>query len=204
MHVVYERCCGLDVHKKIVVACLMTLTAKGQRHKEIRSFGTMTRDLLMLLDWLRTAGCTHVALESTGVYWRPILNIVEGEMTVLLVNAAQIKAVPGRKTDIKDAEWIADLLQQGWVRPSFLPPAPQRALRELTRYRSRLVADGARVIHRLQKVLEDTTLKGASVVTDVTGVSARAILRASLSGEETDPWELANLARGSFRGKQVQ
>jgi transposase len=204
MHVVYERCCGLDVHKKVVVACLITLTANGQRQKEIRSFGTMTHDLLKLLDWLRAAGCTHIALESTGVYWRPIFNILEGEMTVLLVNAAHIKAVPGRKTDIKDAEWIADLLQHGLLRPSFIPPAPQRELRELTRYRSSLVADCARVINRLQKVLEDTNLKLASVVTDVTGVSARAILRAYLSGEETDPWELANLARGSLRGKQVQ
>jgi transposase len=204
MQVVYERCCGLDVHKKVVVACLITLTAKGQRHKEIRSFGTMTRDLLVLLDWLRAAECTHIALESTGVYWRPIFNILEGEMTVLLVNAAHIKAVPGRKTDIKDAEWIADLLQHGLLRPSFIPPAPQRELRELTRYRSSLVADCARIINRFQKVLEDTNLKLASVVTDVTGVSARAILRAYLSGEETDPWELANLARGSLRGKQVQ
>jgi transposase len=118
MQVVYERCCGLDVHKKMVVACLITLTAKGQRHKEIRTFGTMTRDLLVLLDWLRAAGCTHVAFESTGVYWRPIFNLLEGEMTVLLVNAQHIKAVPGRKTDVKDAEWIADL-QSAWT------PAPQ-------------------------------------------------------------------------------
>jgi len=125
-------------------------------------------------------------------------------MTVLLVNAAHIKAVPGRKTDIKDAEWIADLLQHGLLHPSFIPPAPQRELRELTRYRSSLVADCARIINRFQKVLEDTNLKLASVVTDVTGVSARAILRAYLSGEETDPWKLANLARGSLRGKQVQ
>jgi len=191
MQVVYERCCGLDVHKKIVVACLIVLAANGQRHKEFRTFGTMTRDLLALLDWLREAGCTHVALESTGVYWKPIFNLLEGDMSVLLVNAHHIKAVPGRKTDVKDAEWIADLLQHGLLRPSFIPPAPQRELRELTRYRSSLVADRARVINRLQKVLEDTNLKLASVVTDVTGVSARAILRAYLNGE-TDPWELAN------------
>jgi transposase len=140
MQVVYERCCGLDVHKKIVVACLITLTAKGQRHKEIRTFGTMTRDLLALLDWLRAAGCTHVALESTGVYWKLIFNVLEGEMTVLLVNAQHVKAVSGRKTDVKDAEWIADLLQHGLLRPSFIPPAPQRELRELTRYRSSLLA----------------------------------------------------------------
>jgi transposase len=204
MQVVYERCCGLDVHKKIIVACLIVLAANGQRHKEIRTFGTMTRDLLALLDWLRAAGCTRVAFESTGVYWRPIFNVLEGEITVLLVNAQHIKAVPGRKTDVKDAEWIADLLQHGLLHPSFIPPAPQRELRELTRYRSSLVADRARVINRLQKALEDTNLKLASVVTDVTGISARAILRAYLSGEETDPWKLANLARGSLRGKQVQ
>ena len=150
MQVVYELCCGLDVHKKVVVACLITLTATGQCHKEIRTFGTMTRDLLVLLDWLRAAGCTHVAFESTGVYWRPIFNLLEGEMTVLLVNAAHIKVVPGRKSDVKDAEWIADLLQHGLLRPSFIPPVPQRELRELTRYRSSLVADRARIINRLR------------------------------------------------------
>jgi transposase len=121
MQVVYERCCGLDVHKKVVVACLMTLTAKGQRRKEIRSFATMTRDLLMSLDWLRAAGWTHIALESTGVYWRPIFNLLEGEMTVLLVNAAHIKAVPGPKTERKDAEWIADLLQHGRLASQLYP-----------------------------------------------------------------------------------
>lgn len=203
MQVVYQRCCGLDVHKKIVVACLITLAANGQRQKDIRTFGTMTGDLLLLLDWLKAAGCTHVAFESTGVYWKPIFNLLEGEMTVLLVNAQHIKAVPGRKTDVKDAEWIADLLQHGLLRPSFIPPAPQRELRELTRYRSSLVADRARVINRLHKVLEDTNLKLASVVTDVTGVSARAILRAFLNGQ-TDPQELADLARGRLRSKQVQ
>jgi transposase len=203
MHVVYEHCCGLDVHKKTVVACLITLNAQGQRQKEIRTFGTMTRDLLALLDWLRAAGCTHIAMESTGVFWKPIFNLLEAEMTVLLVNAHHIKAVPGRKTDVKDAEWIADLLQHGLLRPSFIAPAPQREVRELTRYRSSLVADRTRVINRIHKVLEDTNLKLTSVVTDVTGVSARAILRALLDGQ-TDPWELANLARGSLRGKQIQ
>jgi len=171
--------------------------------KETRTFGTTTRDLLALLDWLKNAKCTHEAQESTGVYWKPIFNILEGDLTVLLVNAQHVKALPGRKTDVKDAEWIADLLQHGLLRPSFIPPAPQRELRELTRYRSSLVADRSRTINRLQKVLEDTNLKLASVVTDVTGVTARAILRAFLDGQ-TDPWELANLARGSLRGKQVQ
>ena len=203
MHVVYERCCGLDVHKKIVVACLIIVLANGQRQKEIRTFGTTTRELLALLEWLKAAQCTHVAMESTGVYWKPIFNILEGDLTVLLVNAQHVKALPGRKTDVKDAEWIADLLQHGLLRPSFIPPAPQRELRELTRYRSSLVADRARTINRLQKVLEDTNLKLASVVTDVTGVTARAILRAFLDGQ-TNPWELANLARGRLRGKQIQ
>jgi transposase len=204
MHITHERCCGLDIHKKVVVACLMLILPNGQRQKEIRTFGTTTHDLLALLEWLKAAQCTHVAMESTGVYWKPIFNILEGDLSVLLVNAQHVKALPGRKTDVKDAEWIADLLQHGLLRPSFIPPAPQRELRELTRYRSSLVADRARTINRLQKVLEDTNLKLASVVTDVTGVTARAILRAFLSGEETDPWELANLARGSLRGKQIQ
>lgn len=159
MQVVDQRCCGLDVHKKIVVACLLTLAPDGQRRREVRTFGTMTGALLLLLDWLKAAGCTHVAFESTGVYWRPIFNLLEGDMTVFLGNAQHIKAVPGRKTDVKDAEWIADLLQHGLLRPSFIPPAPHREWRELTRYRSRLVADRARVINRLQKVLEDTNLK---------------------------------------------
>jgi transposase len=203
MHIVYEHCCGLDVHKKTVVACVITLNTQGQRQKEIRTFGTMTRDLLALLDWLRAAGCTHIAMESTGVFWKPIFKLFEAEMTVLLVNAHHIKAVPGRKTDVKDAEWIADLLQHGLLRPSFIAPAPQREVRELTGYRSSLVADRARVSNRIHKVLEDTNLKLTSVVTDGTGVSARAILRALLDGQ-TDPWELANLARGSLRGKQIQ
>src|SRR5438552_1782384 len=201
MQVVYELCCGLDVHKKVVVACLITLTAKGQRHKEIRSFGTMTRDLLVLLDWLRAAECTHIALESTGVYWRPIFNILEGEMTVLLVNAAHIKAVPGRKTDIKDAEWIADLLQHGLLRPSFIPPAPQRELRELTRYRTSLVEERSRIINRLQKTLEDANLKLASVASDLMGRSARDMLATLLAGE-VDPSVLAQLARGRMRAKR--
>jgi transposase len=163
----------------------------------------MTSELLKLLDWLKDADCTHVALESTGVYWKPIFNLLESHVEVLLVNAQHIKAVPGRKTDIKDAEWIADLLQHGLLRPSFIPPAPQRGLRELTRYRASLVADRARLVNRLQKVLEDTNLKLASVATDITGVSARAILQALLAGE-TDPKALAELARGRLRRKQEQ
>jgi transposase len=203
MDVVYRCCCGLDVHKKMLVACLLSLDEQGQRHKEIRVFTTMTHELLALADWLATAGCTHVAMESTGVYWKPIFALLEGQFAVLLANAQHLKAVPGHKTDIKDAEWIADLLQHGLLRPSFIPPLAQRQLRELTRYRSTLVAERARLVNRLHKLLEDTNLKLTAVVTDVTGVSARAMLAALLAGE-TDPATVAQLARGTLRKKQPQ
>src|SRR6266513_3438091 len=168
MQIVYERCAGLDVHKKTVVACLL-FPEHGQQRKERQTFSTMTPDLVRLRDWLKEHDCTCVAMESTGVFWKPIYNLLEGHLEVMVVNAQHIKAVAGRKTDVKDAEWIADLLQHGLLRPSFIPPAPQRELRELTRYRSSLVADRARVINRIHKVLEDTNLKLTSVVTDVTG-----------------------------------
>ena len=138
MQVVYERCGGLDIHKKLVVACLIVLAANGQRHKEIRTFGTTTQELLLLKDWLEAHGCTHIDMESTGVYWKPIFNLLEGDFELLVVNAQHLKAVPGRKTDVRDAEWIADLLQHGLLKGSFIPPTPQRELRELTRARSSL------------------------------------------------------------------
>ncbi|HEY6408058.1 MAG TPA: IS110 family transposase, partial [Ktedonobacteraceae bacterium] len=203
MEIVHRCCCGLDVHKKMIVACLIVLDAAGQRQKETRVFGSMTKDILALADWLTGAGCTHVAMESTGVYWKPIFNLMEGQFEVILANAQHLKAVPGHKTDIKDAEWIADLLQHGLLRPSFIPPAPQRHLREVTRYRSTLVAERARQVNRVHKLLEDTNLKLTAVVTDVTGVSARAMLAALLSGE-TDPETLAVLARGKLRKKREQ
>ena len=159
MQVVYERCCGLDIHKKLVVACLIVLAANGQRHKEIRTFRTTTQELLLMKDWLTAAGCTQIAMESTGVYWKPIFNLLDGDFDLLVVNAQYIKAVPGHKTDVRDAEWIADLLQHGLLKGSFIPPAPQRELRELTRHRTSLVEDRARVVNRLQKVLEDTNIK---------------------------------------------
>jgi transposase len=203
MDVIYPRCCGLDIHKKTVVACLLT-TEKGQPPaKTIRTFGTMTTDLLALADWLHTAGCTHVALESTGVYWRPIYNLLEGLFTLLVVNAQHMKAVPGRKTDVKDAEWIADLLRHGLLRGSFIPSKPQRQLRELTRHRTTLVQDRARVINRLQAVLEDANIKLASVVTAIRGVSARAMLEALIAGPR-DVDALADLARGRLRTKRAQ
>ena len=203
MEIVYRRCCGLDIHKKLVVACLSILGANGRRHKEIRSFGTTTPELLQLLDWLKAAGCTHIAMESTGVFWKPIYNLLEGCFELLVVNAQHIKAVPGRKTDVRDAEWIADLLQHGLLKGSFIPPVWQRELRELTRHRTNLVEDRARVVNRLHKILEDTNLKITSVATDITGKSARAMLEALLDGE-TDPAALAELARGRMRGKRAQ
>src|SRR5438270_10028800 len=155
MQIVHRCCCGLDVHKKLIVACLISLNEAGEFQKEIRSFATMTRDILALADWLTSAGCTHVAMESTGVYWRPIWNLLEEQFELLLVNAQHIKAVPGRKTDIKDAEWIADLLQHGLLRASFVPPTPTRELRDLTRYRASLAQEINRIANRIQKVLED-------------------------------------------------
>jgi transposase len=203
MDVVYRRCCGLDVHKKMVVACLLSEDERGQRQKEIRVFTTMTKEILALADWLAAADCTQVAMESTGVFWKPIFALLEGQCEVILANAQHLKAVPGHKTDSKDAEWMADLLQHGLLRPSFIPPLAQRQLRELTRYRSTLVAERARLVNRLHKLLEDTNLKLTAVVTNVTGVSARAMLEALLAGE-TDPAALAGLARGKLRKKRAQ
>src|SRR6184192_3197964 len=174
MDVVYERCCGLDVHKKTVVACLLTPGVGGRPKREIRTFGTYTRDLLALADWLGEAGCTHVAMESTGSYWKPIYNLLEGVIDeVVVVNAAHIKQVPGRKTDVKDAEWIADLLRHGLLRASFIPDRPQRELRELTRYRTALVRERSAEVSRVQKVLEGAHIKLAAVASDVSGVSGR-------------------------------
>jgi transposase len=203
MDVIYACCCGLDIHKKTVVACLMT-SAEGQPPlKEVRTFRTITAELLLLADWLQAAGCTHVAMESTGVYWRPVYNLLEGLFTLLVVNAQHIKAVPGRKTDVKDAEWIAELLRHGLLRGSFIPAKPQRQLRELTRHRTTLVQDRARVINRVQAVLEDANIKLASVVTDIRGVSARAMLEALIAGQR-DVTALADLARGRLRPKRAE
>jgi transposase len=203
MEVLYSCCCGLDVHKKTVVACLLRVGANGQGSREVQTFTTMTDDLLALAEWLTVAGCTHVAMESTGVYWKPVYNILEDQFEVMVVNAAHIKAVPGRKTDIKDAEWIADLLQHGLVRPSFIPDRPQRELRDLTRTRTALIDERSAAVNRLQKVLEDANLKVASVVTDVMGVSGRAMVEALLQGT-TDPAALAELAKGRLRAKRAE
>ena len=202
MERVYERCCGIDVHKKMVVACLI-LVVNGQRRKEARTFRTTTQDLLLLLDWLSSAGCTHVAMESTATYWKPIYNLLEGHFELLVVNAQHIKAVPGRKTDVHDSEWIADLLQHGLLKASFIPPSSQRDLRELTRYRTNLVEERARASNRLQQTLEGTNLKLGDVATDILGKSGRAILEALLAGQ-SDPSVLADLARGRMRAKRAE
>jgi transposase len=197
MRVVYERCCGLDVHKKTVVACVMT--PEGQ---ETRTFGTMTQDLLALAEWLEQWGGTHVAMESTGVYWKPLFNLLEDTFEVLVVNAHHIKAVPERKTDMRDAEWIADLLRHGLVRGSYIPDRPQRELRELVRYRRSLIGNRTQVVNRIQKVLEGANIKLASVASNVVGVSGRAMLEAMVGGTE-DPRVLAALAKGKLRTKQT-
>ena len=203
MQILYTHCCGLDVHKKTVVACLLITDCAGRTRKEIRTFSTMTQDLLALGDWLRAAGCTHVVIESTGVYWKPVYNLLEGQCEILVANAQHLKVVPGRKTDVRDAEWLAELLRHGLVRASFVPPTAQRELRDLTRHRTTLVAERARIVNRLQKVWEDANLKLAAVATDVMGISARAILEALLAGE-SDPHALAALARGKLRAKREQ
>jgi transposase len=203
VEVLHDRCCGLDVHQKTVVACLITPGRGGQVQKEIRTFGTMTADLLELADWLRAAACTQVAMEATGVYWQPIWNLLEDEFTLLLVNARHIKAVPGRKTDVKDCEWLADLLRHGLLRASFVPARPQRELRELTRYRTALVRERTAEINRLHKTLERANLKLGAVASKVLGLSGRQILDALLAGT-TDPAVLADLAKGKLRAKLPQ
>lgn len=203
MRIIYKRCCGLDVHKKVIVACLLLLEPDGELRREIRKFGTMTQDLLELLDWLQQAGCTHVAMESTGVYWKPIYNILEGHLEVVVVNAQHLKGVPGRKTDVLDSEWLAECFQLGLLKASFIPPAPVRELRDLTRYRTSLIRERARTVNRLQKVLEDANIKLAGVVTDIQGVSAWAMLESIVEGT-TDPAALADLAKGRLRKKREQ
>jgi transposase len=202
MRVVYERCAGLDVHKKTVVACCIMPSESGGWDKEVRSFGTFTEELLDLADWLRTAQVTHVAMESTGVYWKPIYNLLEGEFETVLVNAQHIKFVPGRKTDVNDAQWIAELLQHGLLKASFIPAVEQRDLRDLTRYRVQLIQERTREINRVQKVLEDANIKLSSVASNVLGVSGRDMLAQLIEGRD-DPKQLAQLARGRLRQKIV-
>jgi transposase len=159
MRIIHQRCAGLDVHKKSVVACARILKPDGEEDVRVVTFGTMTADLLELADWLGALGVTHVAMESTGVYWKPVFHILEGRLEVMLVNAHHVKNLPGRKTDVKDAEWISELLQHGLLKASFIPPPPIRELRDLTRQRTQLVRDRAAVVNRVQKLLEDANIK---------------------------------------------
>jgi transposase len=203
MEILYHCCAGLDVHKKTVVACIRRLGPDGQAGDLVRTFGTMTGELLELADWLAAHAVVHLAMESTGVYWKPVFHLLEDRFQILLVNAQHIKQVPGRKTDVKDCQWIAQLLQHGLLRASFVPPQPIRELRDLTRQRSQLVGERASVSNRIQKVLEDANIKLASVASDALGVSGRAMI-AALIGGETEPDRLADLARRRLRGKIPQ
>ncbi|PIP48035.1 MAG: IS110 family transposase [Chloroflexi bacterium CG23_combo_of_CG06-09_8_20_14_all_45_10] len=195
-----ERCCGIDVHKSKVVACLLVGELNGEVKKTIKTFSTMTNDLLKLRDWLEAEGCTHVAVESTGVYWKPVFNILESSVKVILANARHIKNLPGRKTDVKDCEWIAKLLRCGLIEESFIPPKPIRELRDLTRYRKKLVSAATAERNRVQKILEDANIKFSSVASNVFGASGREILQALTQGEQS-PEEMAQLAKGKLRGK---
>jgi transposase len=202
MEILYPRCGGLDVHKDTVVACARVQTGREVR-REVATFPTTWKGLLALLDWLREFGCTHVAMESTGIYWKPVWHVLEGSFELILANAKDIRNVPGRKTDVKDAVWIADLLAHGLIRGSFVPPEPIRELRDLTRTRTQLVREIARHTLRIQKTLEDANIKLASVLTDVLGASGRAMLEALIAGE-TDLEVLASLRRGRVKASQEE
>lgn len=198
MQVLYPCCCGIDIHAKTAVACLIK-----QGRRQTRTFSTMTDDLLRLSDWLTAEGCTHVAIENTGVYWKPVFNILEGPLSVILVNARDVRAVPGRKTDVRDCEWLADLLRHGLLKASFIPPLEIRELRELTRYRQTLVKEHTAVANRIQKLIESANIKLGQVATDVLGTSGRQMLRALADGEE-DVEVLVEMARSSLRTKKPE
>jgi len=200
MEAIVERCCGLDVHQATVVACVLKGPPDTRAKKTTKTFGTTTTELEDLRTWLLAEGCTHVGMESSGVYWMPVFAVLEGHLDLVVGNAAHIKNVPGRKTDVKDAEWIADLVRHGLIRKSFVPPKWQRALRDLTRYRRKLVESETSERNRLMKLLETCNIKLSSVASDVFGVSGRAMLRALIDGGAT-PAEMAQLARGALRKK---
>jgi transposase len=201
MEVLYPRCAGLDVHKDSVVACVRCVTAPIGR--DVRTFGTTTRELFELADWLESHGCTHVAMEATGVYWKPVWHILEGRFELVLANAQHIRNVPGRKTDVNDAMWIADLLAHGLIRSSFVPPAQIQELRDLTRTRKQLVREVSQHTLRIQKTLEDANIKVASVLSSVLGTSGRAMLTAIIAGHDS-PEHLASLAVGTARRKRAE
>lgn len=200
MNVIHPRCCGLDVHQKTVAACILVCQEDGKKRREVRTFGTWTQGLQRLADWLNAEGVTHVAMEATGVYWKPVWAILAGQFELLLVNAQHIKAVPGRKTDVKDSEWIAELLQHGLLRSSFVPPPEIQDLRELTRFRAQLTQERSGVANRIQKLLEGANIKLGSVASDVMGASGQEMLRAIIDGE-TNAERLAQMARRRMRSK---
>jgi transposase len=200
MEAIVESCCGLDVHQATVVACLLVGKAGSKPRKEVQTFGTVTAELVRLREWLQAERCTHVGMESTGVYWMPVYTILEGAFDLIIGNATHIKQVPGRKTDVKDSEWIADLVRHGLIRRSFVPPKPLRELRELLRYRRKLIDSTTSERNRMLKLLETANIKLATVVSDVFGVSGRRMLRAILDGQQT-PSQMADLAKGRMRKK---
>ena len=203
MDTIVPHCAGLDVHKDSVYACVRHLPPGGTLRQDVRSFGTTTRDLLALSDWLVAEGVTHVAMESTGVYWKPIWNVLEDRFEVMVVNAHHLKQVPGRKTDVKDSQWIAQLLQHGLLRPSFVPERPLREMRDLTRQRAQLIQEKSRVANRIQKTLEDANIKLGSVASDVLGASGRKMIQAIIDGKQT-PEQMAELALQKLREKIPQ
>lgn len=203
MDAIIETCCGLDVHQASVVACLLTGKASEKPRKQVKTFRTVTRDLRAMCEWLRAAGCTHVAMESTGVYWKPVYAVLEGGFELVVGNAAHIRNVPGRKTDVKDSEWLADLARHGLIRKSFVPPKPMRELRDLLRYRRKLVESGASERNRLLALLETANIKLANVASDVFGVSGRRMLEAIIEGTST-PEQMARLAKGRLRKKLAE
>ena len=201
MDVIHERCAGIDISKADVKVCIRVPGAGRRRRREVRTFSTMTNDLLAMRDWLLVERVTVVGMEATGAYWKPVFYLLEHDMDCWLLNARHMKAVPGRKTDVKDAEWIAELVEHGLVRPSFVPPEPIRHLRDLTRYRTEIVRERTREVQRLEKFLEDAGVKLSVAVSDLMGKSARAMLEALIAGER-DPNVVAELALGSLRGKR--
>jgi transposase len=200
MEAMIERCCGIDVHKKTIVVCLAVGKPQEKPRTLVKTFSTMTGDLLACRDWLVSEGCTHAAMESTGVYWKPVFNILEDKMEVILANAKAVKNVPGRKTDVKDCEWLAQLLRYGLIRGSFIPPKPIRELRDLTRYREKLMQKRSSELNRLQKFLEDANIKLSSVVSDINGVSAQDMIHHLIQADLSTK-QMAQLARGALRSK---
>ncbi len=200
METLYTSCCGLDVHGKTVQACIRQVGKGKQVSQETRTFGTMTRDILAMADWIAKENVTHVAMESTGVYWKPIYNLLEGRFILLVVNARHVKHVPGRKTDVQDCQWIAQLLQCGLLKGSFIPDRPQRELRDLTRHRAQLVANRTSLVNRIHKVLEDANIKLGAVASDILGPSGRDMLQALIAGDK-DSSEMAEMARRQLRVK---